>query len=228
MRSLEIVLEGQEDLGAGNLTVNQEEFVEKIPEWFLVHAKGLEELILRGHDDAYIGHYCVGEPIAWPLVTMPKLRTFELVCTYANDVLGDFLARHAATLETVRLERCLGVCFPAWEGLLEPLVAVPAEHHIKLVEFSVEGYDNWDDDDSECPDAVDRCLTIGETCESYGEIQLECDERRQEMEEDERLEVERQKAPVVQLWNTLQARVVNNRVQAGLPALPDASFPATD
>lgn len=209
LQSFEIVLLAMEDQGNGSMTVDHEEFVKRIPEMFLNHATGLEHLRLLGDDDGYIGHYYGEDPMSWADVNMPRLKSFELKCSYANEQLGEFLARHLGTLENVKFQFCMAAVFSDWEYILNKMVASE-----KLVEFTVVGYD-------EGPDAIDCQFSVGETCESYGQIQFS---HRHELEEEDQFEVERQKAEVARLWNTLQARVARSRAEGGLPALPDTSL----
>jgi hypothetical protein len=213
LKSFELVLIGTPFDGAGCLTVYQEDFVKRIPDFFLNHATGLESLSLRGHEDGFIGHFDDWDPFSWDGVNMPHLKRLELWCAYVDEGIADFLERHLDTLQTVHLERCMAAWFPGWEYFLGRMMARDAR---KLTDFSIEGWGEGDD-------AIDGMFTTGITCESYGEVQFN-HEDRDEMSEQDQLEERQQKAEVARLWNALQARIARNRVAAGLPPLPDKTL----
>lgn len=210
LKSFELVLIGTPFDGAGCLTVFQEEFVKLIPDFFLNHATGLESLSVQGHEDGYIGHFDDRDPFSWTNVNMPHLKRFELSCTYVNEGLGDFLDRHADTLETVHLQKCMAAWFPSWTDFLGQVMARDTG---KLIEFVIEGWKQGDD-------IIDEMFTAGTTCESYGEVQFNC-KYRHEWTEEVLLEERQQKAGVARLWNALEARIARNRADAGLPPLPE-------
>lgn len=213
LKSFELVLIGTPFDGAGCLTVFQEDFIKRLPDYFLDHATELELLSLRGHEDGFIGHFIDRNPFSWDKVNMPHLKRLELSCAYVNNGLSDFLERHLDTLETIHLQRCMGEWFPGWAYFLERVMARDTR---KLTEVLIEGWESGDD-------AIDKMFTIGNTCESYGEIQFYYEERDERPESARLLERQR-KAEVARLWNALQARIGRNRVEAGLPPLPDKTL----
>lgn len=221
LKSFEIELAGVIDEGAGSMTIAHQEFLAFFPDSIFKHLSQVQTLRVAGVRQGVIGGYSDKEPIKWSLVQMPHLTSFELEYARIHEELVGFLANHADTLERICLRNCLAVVKRDWSAMFQVFLD---RKPTQLVDFTVVAYpvykwtersdyysigDNDGFNMSEEPMEEEmRRFVVGETCESYGDIQVVEDhaETYDESELDE--------SDVVEVWNALENLLERNRRQA--------------